>query len=49
LGGIHSAHWKAALDEEMKALQLNKTWTLVDLPVGKRPIDCKWVFCLKPN
>ncbi|PKI55300.1 hypothetical protein CRG98_024316 [Punica granatum] len=33
--------------EEIRALELNHTWTLETLPPGKRPIDCKWVFKIK--
>ena len=31
----------------MDALQKNKTWELVDLPNGKKPMGCKWVFVVK--
>ena len=31
----------------MDALQKNKTWELVDLPGGKKPMGCKWVFAVK--
>ena len=31
----------------MKALKKNVTWNLVDLPPGKRPVECKWVFKIK--
>ena len=23
------------------------TWELVDLPTGRKPIDCKWIFKVK--
>ncbi|CAA9993736.1 unnamed protein product [Nesidiocoris tenuis] len=36
--------WKQAMDCEFKSQQDNKTWELVDLPPGKRPLDCRWVF-----
>ncbi|RVX07454.1 Retrovirus-related Pol polyprotein from transposon TNT 1-94 [Vitis vinifera] len=25
----------------------NGTWTITDLPVGKRPVGCKWIFTIK--
>ena len=31
----------------MDALQKNETWELVDLPSGKKPECCKWVFAVK--
>lgn len=43
--------WKAAMDEELDALNKNKTWELVDKPAHARPIKCKWVYKVKlgPN
>lgn len=35
------------MDEEIVALQANKTWELVDLPKDKTPIGCKWVYRVK--
>ncbi|KFD60147.1 LOW QUALITY PROTEIN: hypothetical protein M514_27675 [Trichuris suis] len=34
-------------EEEMKSLKDYKVWELVDLPQGKKPISCKWVFKAK--
>lgn len=31
----------------MEALKKNKTWDLVELPKGKSPVGCKWVFTVK--
>lgn len=31
----------------IKALAANNTWDVVDLPYGKTPIGCKWVFKIK--
>lgn len=39
--------WKAAMDEEIAALNKNKTWQLVDKPRGRKIIKSKWVFKLK--
>jgi len=41
--------WNQAIQEEIIALESNNTWELVKLPVGKRPIDSKWVFKIKPD
>ena len=32
------------MDEEMEALEKNKTWNLVKLPTGRKPVGNKWVF-----
>lgn len=31
----------------LDALQQNNTWCIVDLPTGKIPIGCKWVYKMK--
>ena len=31
----------------MTSIEENKTWALVDLPLGHRPIGLKWVYKLK--
>ena len=43
--------WKNAVLEEMRALEKNDTWSLVELPQGKGVIECKPVFTIKvrPN
>ncbi|XP_074342118.1 uncharacterized protein LOC141679540 [Apium graveolens] len=40
-------NWVQAMKLEIQALELNNTWDIVDLPPGKRPIGCKWVFKTK--
>jgi len=41
-------YWKSAVDEEIKALKKNNTWTLVKKPKNAKIIDSsKWVFRLK--
>lgn len=32
---------------EIAALEENNTWSIVDFPLGKVPIDCKWVYKVK--
>ncbi|OIT33849.1 putative mitochondrial protein, partial [Nicotiana attenuata] len=41
--------WSDAMLEEIHALEDNHTWDLVDLPKGKKPVGCKWVFTVKVN
>ncbi|MCO5548280.1 hypothetical protein L7F22_001737 [Adiantum nelumboides] len=35
------------MDEEIVALDVNKTWELMPLPKGKKAIGCKWVYKVK--
>ena len=36
--------WRGSTDEEMVSLIKNHTWDLVERPVKKKVIGCKWVF-----
>jgi hypothetical protein len=36
-----------AMQEEYRFLIVNKTWSLVPLPKGRKPISCKWMFKIK--
>lgn len=44
---IKSIEWRDAMATEIRALESNKTWSLCQLPNGKSPIGCKWVFKIK--
>ncbi|KAF5458162.1 hypothetical protein F2P56_022217 [Juglans regia] len=35
------------MEQELTALKLNETWSIIDLPLGKKPIDCKWIYKFK--
>ncbi|KAK2996639.1 hypothetical protein RJ639_026581 [Escallonia herrerae] len=39
--------WKEAMNEEMKSLQENKTWEVIDRPPGKKPVGCRWIYTVK--
>ncbi|KAK4383708.1 Retrovirus-related Pol polyprotein from transposon TNT 1-94 [Sesamum angolense] len=41
---IDSSFWKEAIKNELDSIMTNHTWDLVDLPVGSKPIKCKWIF-----
>jgi hypothetical protein len=49
LSGSNRAKWLDAMQQEMTALSDNKSWTLVDLPHGKRTVKNKWVFKVKKD
>jgi len=42
-----SESWLKAMNDEMKSLKRNGTWILTELPQGKSPIGCKWIFKTK--
>jgi hypothetical protein len=41
--------WYQAVLEELRALDINETWTYTKLPPGKTAINNKWVFRLKKD
>ena len=44
LSSNESKQWKAAMTSEIKSLQDNQVWDLVELPKGRRTVSCKWIF-----
>ncbi|KAJ0836346.1 putative RNA-directed DNA polymerase [Helianthus annuus] len=42
-----SPHWMNAMQEEIKALQRNNTWSLVPRPASANIVGSKWVFRTK--
>jgi len=44
---VKDPRWRQAMTEEINALEENQTWTIEDLPPGKKPISCFWVYKVK--
>ncbi|GJR08700.1 zinc finger, CCHC-type containing protein [Tanacetum coccineum] len=39
-----AAFWKEAINNEIGSIIENNTWVLSDLPLGYKPLGCKWIF-----
>ncbi|GKB12465.1 putative RNA-directed DNA polymerase [Tanacetum coccineum] len=44
---ILDTNWISAMNNEMEALNRNKTWIVTDLPPNRKAIGCKWVYKIK--
>ena len=44
---MKDVRWKESMQEEIRALEDNGTWTLEVLPPGKRALGCQWVYRIK--
>ncbi|CAI7779652.1 unnamed protein product [Closterium sp. NIES-54] len=41
--------WKKAIESELKSIEENDTWELVELPEGHKAITSKWLFKIKSD
>lgn len=41
--------WKQAMKDELQALDANRTWNIVKLPIGKKAVGSRWVYKIKYN
>ncbi|KAL3675930.1 hypothetical protein R1sor_025878 [Riccia sorocarpa] len=44
LNGSEGKQWKLAAESELKSMAENQVWKLVELPAGRKVVDCKWVL-----
>ena len=49
LQSSNSHKWIDAMKDEMKSMEDNGVWDLIELPIGSKPIGCKWIFKTKRN
>ncbi|CAI7858077.1 unnamed protein product, partial [Closterium sp. NIES-53] len=41
--------WKKAMESDLKSIEENGTWELVELPKGRNAITSKWLFKIKSD
>lgn len=44
---VKSLKWREAIQVKITTLELNNTWVLTELPLGKTTVGCKWVHKCK--
>ncbi|CAI7885450.1 unnamed protein product [Closterium sp. NIES-54] len=49
LEGSDAEEWKKAMESELKSIEENGTWELVELPEGRKAITSKWLFKIKSD
>ncbi|CAI7778088.1 unnamed protein product, partial [Closterium sp. NIES-54] len=47
--GSDAEEWKKAMESELKSIEENDTWELVELPEGHKAITSKWLFKIKSD
>jgi len=43
----NSTKWADVMKDELKSIEQNEVWDLVELPKGCKRVGCKWVFNTK--
>ncbi|XP_050888672.1 uncharacterized mitochondrial protein AtMg00820-like [Lathyrus oleraceus] len=46
---LKDSNWIKAMNEEWKSIEVNSTWSLVELLKCNKEIDLKWVYKMKLN
>ncbi|CAI7846677.1 unnamed protein product [Closterium sp. NIES-54] len=49
LDSSDAEEWKKAMESELKSIEENGTWELVELPEGRKAITSKWLFKIKSD
>ncbi|CAI7826417.1 unnamed protein product [Closterium sp. NIES-53] len=49
VGDDEESEWKKAMESELKSIEENDTWELVELPEGRKAITSKWLFKIKSD
>ena len=47
IASVNKSKWKDAMEAEMRSLEHNDVWELVELPKGCKVVGSKWVFKVK--
>ena len=47
IGSSDSDKWIDAMNDELRSMDQNKVWELVELPERYKTVGCKWVFKTK--
>ena len=44
MSSLEALYRKEVVNSEIESITHNHTWELVDLPLGSKPLGCKWIF-----
>ena len=44
---LKDENWVRAMNEEMKTLEKNETWKIVERPKDKKAVGCRWIYTVK--
>jgi hypothetical protein len=47
LESVDSTKWMNAMKDELKSMDQNEVWDLIELPKGYKKVGCKWVYKTK--